>query len=119
MSSLACIALVVYMEARSLPEQAQKLVAQIVINRATKDKITICEELKRPKTYSFYWDGKPEIIEEMDSLIKVVELSKEVLKKNENPTYKPINYTHFNSCRLKKRYKTLISLKKIENMCFY
>lgn len=120
MSSLACIVLIVYHESRSLPDNGQKLIAQVVINRAAKDTKSICDEMRKHGSYTFYNKKRVYMIDDMDALIKATVLSKEVLDKNKNPKYKPINYTYFNECKTAKRkYKTEVKVRKIGNMCFY
>ena len=77
LDGLACLALAIYFEARGEPVVGQLAVAQVVINRAgsTKFPNTPCEVVKQGLThkgsghpvkhkcqFSFWCDGKPEII---------------------------------------------------------
>ena len=77
LEGLACLALAVYFEARGEPVAGQLAVAQVIINRAESTKFpnTPCEVVKQGPTYkgtgrpvkhkcqfSFWCDGKPEII---------------------------------------------------------
>ncbi len=118
-SSLACIVLILYMEGRSLPDNGQKLIAQVVINRATKDGKSICDEMSKPSSYTFYHKKKVYMVDDIDALVKATVLGKEVLEKNTNPKYKPLGYLYFNECRLKKRFITEMKVRKIANMCYY
>lgn len=118
-SSLACIVLIMYYEGRSLPDNGQKLIAQVVINRATKDDKSICDEMRKSGSYTFYNEKRTYMIDDMDAMIRATVLGKEVLDKNKNPKYKPLGYTYFNECKLSKRFKTDMKVRKIKNMCFY
>jgi len=57
-----CLAMAVYFEARSEPEEGQRQVVHVVMNRVNHSAWPndICEVVKQPKAFSFYWDGKPE-----------------------------------------------------------
>lgn len=118
-SVVSCLTLVVYMESRGLPESAQQLVAQTVINRAKKTKVSVCDEVKGFNNYSFYHDKKPELVDDIAALEKAVHIAKKVVKLNDSVGYVPTNYTYFNECFLGKRYKTKVPMNKIKNMCFY
>ena len=114
MSTLACLALIVYMEARSEPELAQILVAQVVINRAKAEKNTICDSMKKPRSYSFYWDNKPNLIKEKEVYNGIVKLSNRVLRQNSLE-----NRLYFNECFLGKRYKSKYKIQRTGKLCFY
>lgn len=114
MNTLACLALIVYMEARSEPVLAQTLVAQVVINRAKAEETTICNSMKRPRSYSFYWDGKPNLVKEKEVYDEVLKLSNRVLKQNNLE-----NRLYFNECSLGKRFKTKYKVQRTGKLCFY
>lgn len=58
--ALACLALVVFWEARSEPLSGQVAVAQVVLTRVASASFpdTVCEVVYDPAQFSFYWDGK-------------------------------------------------------------
>ena len=57
-----CLASAIYFEARSESAIGQVAVAQVVMNRVASAHFpnTICEVVKQPHQFSFYWDGKPD-----------------------------------------------------------
>ena len=59
-AALTCLALAVYHEARGEPLSGQMAVAEVVLNRVESDRFpnTVCEVVKQPHQFSFYWDGK-------------------------------------------------------------
>ena len=59
-AELFCLALAVYFEARNQPTAGQVAVAQVVMNRVYDARFpnTVCEVVKDPWQFSFYWDGK-------------------------------------------------------------
>lgn len=62
MSSLLCMALAIYFEARSEHILGQLLVGQTIMNRVEDPRWpnTVCGVVKQYKQFSFFWDGKPE-----------------------------------------------------------
>jgi spore germination cell wall hydrolase CwlJ-like protein len=91
LEGLACLALAVYFEARGEPVAGQLAVAQVVINRARSTKFpdTPCEVVKQGPTYkgsghpvkykcqfSFWCDGKPEIIHDHQAWQTAEEVAK-------------------------------------------
>jgi len=64
LSPLTCMAFAIYFEARGETPYQQALVANTIINRVESKRFpnTICEVIKQKHQFSFYWDGKTEII---------------------------------------------------------
>ena len=58
MNSLACLALIVFMESRGESLQTQKYVASVAIERARQEEVTLCQSMKKPRAYSWMWDNK-------------------------------------------------------------
>ena len=110
MISASCIALVLYMEARSESFLTQSQVAYVVMNRAAKEKLTVCASIKKPRSYSWMWDGKNTPVD------------REWIRKTVN---KPLernligNRLYFNECRLGKLWRTPYTVVRINNLCFY
>jgi spore germination cell wall hydrolase CwlJ-like protein len=95
LEGLACLALAVYFEARGEPVAGQLAVAQVVINRARSTKFpdTLCEVVKQGPTYkgsghpvkhkcqfSFWCDGKPEIIHDHQAWQTAEEVAKAAMQ---------------------------------------
>lgn len=114
MTTLACLTLIVYMEARSEPELAQQLVAQVAINRAKSEGTTLCKSMRKPRSYSFYWDKKSNKITEKSIYRNIISLSSRVLEQDSLA-----NRLYFNECFLGKRYKSEYKMKRVGNLCFY
>ena len=114
MTTLACLALIVYMEARSEPELAQTLVAQVAVNRAKSEGTTICKSMRKPRSYSFYWDGRRNKITEKEVYSSVTKVANRVLTQDSIA-----NRLYFNECSLGKRYKSSFKIKKVGRLCFY
>ena len=59
-STLTCMAVAIYFEARGEPIDGQMLVAETIINRVEDERWpdTVCEVVKQPNQFSFYSDGK-------------------------------------------------------------
>jgi hypothetical protein len=102
------------MEARNQSDRTKALVADVAIERAKQEGLGLCESMKKPRAYSWYWDKKH------------TKLSSEVLKQAEvvalrelkNPTITGRYF--FNECKAPERkYKTPNSIIKSEKLCFY
>ena len=109
MNNLACLALIISMEAGNQPIQTQDLVAEFALNKAESLHKTICESLKVKGLYS--WVGgkrKPdELAESSAKLIASHAMRRKEIK----------NYTFFNKCDGKK-FHTGKKLKSFD-ICFY
>lgn len=113
MTSAACLALLIYMEARDQSSFTQSLVADVAIARAENEKLSICESMKKPKSYSWMWDGK-------HTTTPAAELKKlEKVALQELKRAKIRNYLYFSNCSAGKRFKTKNKMIKSEKLCFY
>lgn len=100
MNTLACLTLVLYMEARNQTTYTQSLVASVVIERAKTEHTTICKSIKRKGSYSWMWDGlNTKVDKKLFNNIKEVASSELA-----NPTITGRYF--FNEKRMGKRYKT-------------
>lgn len=81
MTAELCLALALYFEARGEPTEGQIAVGQVVLNRVASRRFpnTVCEVIKQRHQFSFYWDGKPEIPEDMKAYRKAEVLSSVLL----------------------------------------
>jgi len=61
---LICLAAVIYFEAGNQPVAGKYAVGQVVLNRVASRHFpnTICGVIKQKKQFSFFWDGKREIV---------------------------------------------------------
>ena len=61
---VTCLAAAIYFEARGEIKAGQIKVAETVLNRVESPKYpnTICEVVKEKHQFTFYWDGKKEVI---------------------------------------------------------
>ena len=113
MNSLACLALVVYMESRGEALITQHYVASVAIQRAEQEEVSVCKSMKKPRAYSWLWDG---VNTKVDP--KQLELSKKVAKQElQKQTLQGRLY--FNECRLGKRFRTEHKMIKSGGLCFY
>lgn len=97
--------------------EAQRLHAQVVLNRAFKQDISI-EQLVRQKGV-FEWVRQPQkrkLTENEQKLKKdLVAFAKAVIK-----SHKPNDYWFFDKCkRPRKRFKSKMPVKRVEGVCFY
>jgi spore germination cell wall hydrolase CwlJ-like protein len=67
MTSLLCLALNIYFEARGEPIDAQLLVAESAINRSTDRNQSICEVIYDDHQYSWTNDGRSDVPRDMQS----------------------------------------------------
>ena len=113
MSTLSCLALIIYMEASTETSFTQSLVADVAIARATSEQLSICQSMKRPKSYSWLWDGKATKVDKA----KLKELEK--VAKQELYRSKVRKRLYFNNCWMGKRFKTENKLLRSGKLCFY
>lgn len=113
MNTLACLTLVLYMEARNQTEYTQSLVGSVVIERAKVENIPICKSIKRKGSYSWMWDKlNTKVDKKVFNTIKIV-ASRELAKPTITGRY------FFNEKKLGKRYKTAYSPITSGKLIFY
>ncbi len=63
---LKCTADAIYWEARSEPATGQQAVAWVIRNRVAAPKFpkSACAVAHAPKSFSYYWDHKPEVVKD-------------------------------------------------------
>lgn len=113
MTPAYCLALVIYMEANTQSKFTQSLVADVAIARADKENLSICSSMKKPKSYSWMWDGKSTKVNR-ERLKELEKVAKEELKRD-----KIRKRLYFNECNLGKRFKTENKMIRSEKLCFY
>lgn len=61
MTILLCLAATIYFEARNQPEEGQRAVAEVVINRVQHDKFpdSVCEVVHQPSAFSYLQQHSP------------------------------------------------------------
>lgn len=114
-SSLICLALTIYHEARGEPLVGQQAVAEVVLNRVKKRDKSVCEVVYEPKQFS--WSnskGLPKPNEHWDSSVK---LARSYLDGDRQTSItNGAQYFHTNSIPLNCKAK---NVKRIGNHVFY
>ena len=113
MTTLSCLALVMYMEAQTQSEYTQRLVASVVIERAKQEDTTICKSIKKRGAYSWMWDGRNTKVDSK-ALAKLQHVATQELK---HPTMTGRYF--FNECTLSRLWKTKYKMIRSEKLCFY
>lgn len=74
---VSCLAAAIYFEARGEPRKYQIKVAETVISRVESKRYpnTVCEVVKQKHQFTFYWDGKKEIVTDTQAWIKSWDLA--------------------------------------------
>jgi len=69
---ITCMAFAIYFEARGEIDLGQVLVADTIINRVQSHRYpdTVCGVVKQKHQFSFYWDDKPESIDDYKAFEK-------------------------------------------------
>ena len=113
MNSVACLALILFMESRGESLQTQQYVASVAIERAKQEAVPLCQSMKKPRAYSWLWDGVKTKVDpkQLDALKKVA------VKELANPTLKGRMY--FNERRIGRRYRTSHKPIVSGNLIFY
>lgn len=108
-----CLAMIIYFEARGESELTQRYVASVAIERAKQEQVSLCVSMKKPRSYTWVWDKKPNAVPKQS--LKPFE----VLAVNEmrKPTLR--GYTFFNEHRMHRRYSTSNRLIKSGHLVFY
>ena len=113
MGAVACLSLIMYMEALNQSDYTKALVADVAIERAKQEELSVCQSMKKKKSYSWMWDGKYTKVDRklLEGLkpIAARELKKPVVK----------GRFFFNECSLGKRFRTDYKLIRSEKLCFY
>ena len=116
MGTIACLSLIMYMEALNQGDYTKALVADVAIERAKQEELSVCQSMKRKKSYSWMWDGKNTKVD--NQILK--DLRQIAVSELKKPTITGRYF--FNECRSAskgRRYKTEYKLIKSEKLCFY
>jgi len=113
MTSVLCLTLIMYMEARSESPLTQSYVASVAIERAKQENKSICESMKTPRAYSWLWDGVNTKVNQKH-FEKIKPLATRQLQ---SPALR--GHTFFNERKLGKRFKTHNKPITSGNLIFY
>lgn len=80
-STLTCMAVAIYFEARGEPIDGQMLVAETIINRVADDRWpdNACDVIAQPRQFSFYADGRSNRPRNMEAYTTAVLVAAEAL----------------------------------------
>ena len=92
---IQCLGNIIWHEARGESQRGQRLVALVVLNRATKRNKSICEVMKEPKQFS--WHAKHPNIVELSVMDKQIALAYDVYVAHKQGQHEDhtIGSTHF------------------------
>lgn len=112
-ATVACLALIMFNEARGESLQTQQYVASVAIERARQEAVPLCQSMKKPRAYSWLWDGVKTKVDpkQLDTLKKVA------VRELANPTLKGRMY--FNERKMGRRYRTPHKPIVSGNLIFY
>lgn len=113
MSSVACLALIIFMESRGESLQTQQYVASVAIERARQESIPLCQSMKKPRSYSWMWDKKKTKVDPK----ALGEFKKLAAKELANPTLE--GRLFFHERRVGRLYKTPYKVIASGNLIFY
>ena len=113
MSALSCLALIVAMESRGQALQTQHYVASVAIERAKEERTEICNSMKKPRAYSWMWDGKKTKIDKVSMDVAKTVATQEL----KNQSLKGRLY--FNERKLAKLWRTPHKPIVSGNLIFY
>jgi spore germination cell wall hydrolase CwlJ-like protein len=115
-----CLAMAVYFEARSEPEEGQRQVVHVIMNRVHHSgwPNDICSVVKQPYAFSFFWDGKPETPNNMDAWRVSNRVVKEAMENNQEN----LGATHYHTTDISPSWSRSPAMKElgtIGNHIFY
>jgi len=113
-STIYCLSLIIFMEASIENNLTRSLVASTAIERANKEGLGICESMKKPKSYSWLWDGKRTKVKS-----KWLEKTYYPIARKELKKQTMVGRVYFSECKLGKRFPTPNKLIKSGHLCFY
>ena len=107
LSSLLCLSLAVYHEARGEPIEGQEAVAEVVINRSEARHKSVCAVVYEPSQFS--WVGHVSPPRDVDAWHKSVEVAQKCLKEPPNHT-DGAQYFRSNKMRVPYKATNIISI---------
>jgi len=113
MTSVACLALIVFFESRGEPVLTQRYVASVAIERAKQENVHICTSMRKPRSYSWYWDKYSNKVDH--EKLKGFEIL--VTKELRNQTLR--GRIFFNERKMGKRFRTSNKPIVSGNLVFY
>jgi N-acetylmuramoyl-L-alanine amidase len=125
--SIKCLAKNIYFEARNQSLAGQIAVGQVTINRVLDKRYpnTICGVVKQNKSrkkhkcqFSWYCDGKPDVIHDIDKFREIVVLAKSLLKNSLIDITS--GSTHYHSTKVKPFWiNSKTKITQIDDHIFY
>lgn len=113
LTELKCLTLIIAMEARNQSEKTQALVGSVAIYRAKQEHLSICQSMRKYKSYQWYWEKQR--VQPKSYELKLVEpIARRELH---SPTL--VGRRFFNTLLLKKRFKTKFKPVKSGCLLFY
>jgi spore germination cell wall hydrolase CwlJ-like protein len=97
-STILCLSLTVYHEARGEPLHAQKAVANVVLNRSLERNKSICEIVTEPNQFSWVKNKSAPNPTELDAWIQASVVASDAIDRNERDNTRGAN--HFFNHRL-------------------
>lgn len=81
-STLTCMAVAIYFEARGEPIDGQMLVAETIINRVADERWpdNACDVIKQPNQFSFYSDGRSDRPRNLEAYTTAVLVAQQALE---------------------------------------
>ena len=118
---LECLSLSIYWESKGEGRNGMILTGLVVMNRVKHKSFpdTVCEVIKAPRAFSWYWDGKSDKPKELDRYKLAQSISKELLNGGHSGKMPP-SVTFFKKCRTKSKFFDQLRHKTREgDHCFY
>ena len=118
---LECLSLSIYWESKGEGRNGMILTGLVVMNRVKHKSFpdTVCEVIKAPRAFSWYWDGKSDKPKELDRYKLAQSISKELLN-GEHGGKMPSSVTFFKKCDYKSTFFSKLKLhRKYGRHCFY
>lgn len=114
---LTCIAFAIYFEARGEVDLGQRLVADTVLNRVESPRYPndACEVVKQKHQFEWYWDGKPEHIDDKGAYEKSVSIATKAISSPRTID----NVCHFTAAYLHPKWAYDMTAFLVGNALFY
>jgi len=114
---VSCLAAAIYFEARGEIKIGQARVAETVLNRVESNRYpnTICEVVKQKHQFTFYWDGKKEMVYDQEAWLTSWDLANLALcSKINDPTI-----CHYADKDIENKWTVTMSKEIYGNHAFY
>lgn len=134
MTTLTCLALIIYMEGSNQSIQTQDFLAEFALEKANDNNTTVCKTIFNGHIYSWSHNGdlrkrgvsiykkKDKIVVKNDVLEEEAYSVARTIARHAILRQQIRNHTYFNNCSVGKkgrRFKTDYAVLKSEKLCFY